>query len=247
MDKGLASPSVLALFTVLAILLGVGLPVIKSDAPLKAADWLGFAGNMIAAVFAAVAATVAWFAAQRQIRQATRQNSVIAYGALRDVLAAINADAILNHKIGGALAFIEAEPARMRGSGPPLSVTEVDFHYLGIYQSLREIKAAEEKLEQRRANPWGSAEQRVVRERLVSVAGAYAGLTEGKMQIFQRANKKPVSHDQAVAQFERGEIDEEYLDFAMKAYREFREVIEAEMSRTYALMDRHFESVTHLT
>lgn len=247
MDKGLASLSVLALFTVLAILLGVGLPVIKSEAPLKAADWLGFAGNMIAAVFAAVAATVAWFAAQRQIKQATRQNSVIAYGALRDVLAAINADAILNLKIGGSLAFIEAEPSRMRGSGPPLSVTEVDFHYLGIYQSLREIKAAEEELEQRRANPWGGAEQRAVRERLVSVAGAYAALTEGKMRLFQDSNKKPVSYDQAVARFERGEVDEENLNFAMKTHREFREVIEAEMRKTYGLMDNHFESVTHLT
>src|SRR5258708_17821142 len=116
MDKGLASVSVFALFTVLAFLLGIGLPVIKSDAPLKAADWLGFSGNMIAAVLAAVAATVAWFAAQRQIKQATRQNSVIAYGALREVLAAINADAILNHKIRGALAYIEAEPQRMRES-----------------------------------------------------------------------------------------------------------------------------------
>ena len=50
----------LALFTVLVFLLGAGLPVIKSEALLRVADWLSFAGNMIAAVLAAVAATVAW-------------------------------------------------------------------------------------------------------------------------------------------------------------------------------------------
>jgi hypothetical protein len=60
MDKGLASLSVLALFTVLVFLLGAGLPVIKSEALLRVADWLSFAGNMIAAVLAAAAATVAW-------------------------------------------------------------------------------------------------------------------------------------------------------------------------------------------
>jgi hypothetical protein len=73
---------VLALFTVLAVLLSVGLPVINSEASLKASDWLGFAGNIISAVLAAVAATVAWIAAQRQIRRAAQPNSVVAYGTL---------------------------------------------------------------------------------------------------------------------------------------------------------------------
>ncbi len=247
MDKGLASLSVLALFTVLAFLLGIGLPVIKSDAPLKAADWLGFSGNMIAAVLAAVAATVAWFAAQRQIKQATRQNSVIAYGALRDVIAAMNADSILNHKIGGALAYIEEEPKCMRKSGPPLTMAEVEFHYLGIYQSLREIKAAEDELQQRRADPWGSAEQRAVRENLIKAAGTYATLTEAKIQIFERINARPVSYELATEPFVLGDIDEESLEFATKAYYQLREVIEAEMSNIFALMDRHFESVTLLS
>jgi hypothetical protein len=247
MEKGIASIGVLTLFTVLAILLGVGLPVIKSEAPLKAADWLGFAGNMIAAVFAAVAATVAWMAAQRQIRQVTRQNSVIAYGSLRDVIAAMNADAILNHKIGGALAYIVEEPKRMKNVGETLTAAQLEFHYLGIYKSLQEIKEAEEEMQQRRANPWGSAEQRAVREKLIRTAGAYAGLTEGKMQIFQHKNYKSVTCENAIARFERGDIDEESLEFAMKAYYALRKTIETEMSKTYALMDRHFESVTLLT
>jgi hypothetical protein len=246
MDKGLASLSVLAFFTVLAILLGVGLPVIQSEAALKVSDWLGFAGNIIAAVLAAVAATVAWFAAQRQIKQATRQNSVIAYGALREVLAAINADAILNHKIGGALAIIKEEAKRMRKSDQ-LGMTEVHVHYLGIYQSLRDIQAAEVELEQRRANPWGSPQRRAVRENLIKVVGAYAVLTEAKMQIFERVGAKSVSCELAIAPFERGDIDEESLEVATAAYYQLREAIESEMSRTYALMDKHFESVTLFT
>jgi hypothetical protein len=82
MERGQASLGVLAFFAVLAVLLGIGLPVIKSEAVLKLSDWLGFAGNIIAAVFAAIAAVVAWVSTQRQIREAARQNSVVAYAAL---------------------------------------------------------------------------------------------------------------------------------------------------------------------
>lgn len=247
MERGLASIGVLTLFILLTILLGVGLPVIKSEATLKAADWLGFAGNMIAAVFAAVAATVAWIAAQRQIRQATRQNSVIAYGALRDVVAAMNADAILNLKIGGALANIEEEPKRMRKVGTQLTMAQVEFHYLGIYQSLKEIREAEEELQLRRANPWGNSEQRAVREKLIETAGAYALFTYAKMQIFERSNQRPVSCEQAIAVFETGNIDSESLAFTTNAHYRLREAVEAEMTKTYALMDKHFEGVTLLS
>ena len=246
MDKGLASLSVLVLFTVLAILLGVGLPVIKSDAPLKAADWLGFAGNMIAAVLAAVAATVAWLAAQRQIKQATRQNSVIAYGALREVLAAINFDVILNHKIGTALALIEEEAMRLRKSGQ-VSMTEVRATYIGIYQYIRELQEAESELQERRANPWGGPVERSVRERLIQVVGLYAALSPAKMQMFEGGDATGVSSELAIAPFERGEIEEESLAVAIKASSEFHKAVEAEMSKTYALMDTHFEGVTLLT
>jgi hypothetical protein len=82
------------LFVVLSVLLSTSLPIIKSEAPLKASDWLGFAGNIIAAVFAAAAAAIAWVVAQRQIKHAATQNSVIAYTSLREVLGAMNEDAI---------------------------------------------------------------------------------------------------------------------------------------------------------
>jgi hypothetical protein len=89
-DKGLGAIGVLGLFVVLSVLLSTSLPIIKSEAPLKASDWLGFAGNIIAAA----AAAIAWVVAQRQIKHAATQNSVIAYTTLREVLGAMNEDAI---------------------------------------------------------------------------------------------------------------------------------------------------------
>jgi predicted GNAT superfamily acetyltransferase len=126
-------------------------------------------------------------------------------------------------------------------------MTEVQVSYLGIYQYLRELKTAEEELEKRRANPWGGPKERSIREKLIRTVGAYTVLTLAKMQVFERGDAESVSAELAIAPFECGEVEEESLEVTVKANYAFRETIEAEMGRTYALMDKHFGSLTLLT
>ncbi len=226
------------LFAVLAILLGVGFPVIKSEAPLKASDWLGFAGNIIAAVFAAVAAVVAWVAAQRQIKQATRQNSVIAYGTLRDVLASINSDVILNQKIHHALEMIASDARTMRQEGI-IGAAEAEMNISIIQRSLGELRTAEDALMDGRANPWGGSQHRNARENLIHLIGVYAIMCGGVLHTLTMANAKTVPAEQIV-----DAVVSSLREAAVEASEVFGELAVEEMDKIHELMDKHFESVT---
>jgi hypothetical protein len=243
MERGLASIAVLVLFAVLAALLGVWLPIIKSDAPLKVSDWLGFAGNIISAVLAAIAVTVAWVAAQRQIRHAARQNSVIAYGALREVIASINRDAIINLSICTALARIEEELKDMRKK-KEINSRLMSLSYSFVGRELNSLKEAKDELEERRENPWGGPKERAVRDNLIRFTETYSVLTKARMGIFEQTVGEMVETEEAASTVEAGILEEESLAAAIEASQRFREVADTEMNRTYALMDRHFESVT---
>jgi hypothetical protein len=50
--------------------------------------------------------------------------------------------------------------------------------------------------------------------------------------------------DLAVLAFEYGLSEDSSLAAALKVFDDFRDIIEAEMKRVYALLDRHFESIT---
>jgi hypothetical protein len=245
MEKGIASLGVLVLFSVLAVLLGVGLPIIKSDAPLKASDWLGFAGNIIAAVLAAVAATVAWVAAQRQIRHAARQNSVIAYGALREVLAAINSDIILNREVAVELEMIESD---LRVKVPEGEVTPAEAELISrlVQERLRTIRDAEAALERDRANPWGGATERAERDDLIKVVGCYGALCHARIDIFLAMCSGNLDSDELVHTIKWGMLPQDNLEAALAATRRFDKMAKGEMAKIYALMDTHFESVTLL-
>lgn len=56
------------------------------EAPKGLNDWLGFFGNILAALMALLAASIAWIAAQQQIKSARQQSSVLAYETLQTVL-----------------------------------------------------------------------------------------------------------------------------------------------------------------
>lgn len=238
MERGLGSLGVLALFTLLAVLLGVSLPVIKSDAPLKASDWLGFAGNIIAAVFAAVAAVVAWVAAQRQIRQATRQNAVIAYGALKDTLAAINSDIIVVDKLHLDLEMVKSD-LRVFDDPRVLSLAEQEIVFAQVRNRLNDLDSSERKLSEQRANPWGGPKERDIREGIITTVSSYVALSRIRADVANMEPLKPTPSDKLAAMFSSDLVDE-----AIRACEEFGKVSNREMANVYHLMDMHFESVT---
>lgn len=86
LDQGLGTIGLLALATVLATLLSIGIPVIAASEPIKIADWLGFAGGFAGAMVTLIAAGIAWNAVQKQIevqqKIANRQLSIDALNIL---------------------------------------------------------------------------------------------------------------------------------------------------------------------
>lgn len=232
LDQGLGAVGLLVLFAALSLILGIGLPIIKSEAALKVSDWLGFSGNMITAVFAGGAAVVAWLSAQRQLRHAAQQNSVIAYGSLREVLAAINDDAITNADVGTMLGMIEHEgntvpPERM------LDKKEMELELIWVKRCVQELAEAHVRLQNDRANPWGGPAERLVRERLVDAVGTYVALAGVKFEMLHGQNA--ISGKEFVDMFR---------DVGWKScnelYEQFRRMTKAEMDRVYAMMDEHF-------
>ncbi|WP_316200431.1 MULTISPECIES: hypothetical protein [unclassified Bradyrhizobium] len=65
----------MVLAVVLTALVTIGAPVAVSQTTLELKDWLGFAGNILAAIGTLAAAWIAWRAVQRQIR--VQQDAVI--------------------------------------------------------------------------------------------------------------------------------------------------------------------------
>ena len=234
-DQGVSAVGLLLLFVVLTVLLGVGLPVIKSEAPLKASDWLGFAGNMIAAVFAALAAVVAWVAAQRQIKHASLQNSVIAYGTLKEVLASIRADANANSQISISLEMFEyysREPIIQFPSGErPRWVEAVDEYVEKLTESLDELRRTT-------ANPWGNVKTRELRSNLIQALSISLGLANIQMalNIGEDGEQSPENAAQSHVSETWGET--------LRLSKEFQIALEGELKRIYRLIDEHFSNFT---
>lgn len=67
-DRGLAATGLIVLACVLAIFLSIAVPISITPDQIKLSDWLGFAGNVLAAAITIAAAVVAWHAVQRQIK-----------------------------------------------------------------------------------------------------------------------------------------------------------------------------------
>jgi hypothetical protein len=237
-DHGLGALGVLAFFVALAVILGVGLPVIKSDAPLKVSDWLGFAGNMIAAVLAAVAATVAWIAAQRQIRHAAAQNSVVAYAALRDVLRGVEEELRANRKIGSGLNLIQAYLESCKLHDEPdealmqLNAKEIDAHVKGIVEGIDNLNGST-------TFPWGGPRERKLRAELLEISTKY--------QIDFRLKRLRSCGEhlsiKALEDMAMNDLHKQVRDVS----HQFSTVIEAERERLIALMDRQFAGFTMLS
>lgn len=226
-DKGMGAIGVLALFVILSVLLSTTLPVIKSEAPLKVADWLGFAGNIIASVFAAGAAVVAWIAAQRQIRHAALQNSVIAFGTLKGILEALNADFNATHKIAMALDSIEGW---VEFSG----VKSLDL----VEESVKELMEAAEKLSSATAEASGTPSTRKMRGDLLSHLHIYLALLNINMALGMGEDGKQTDDfpiDQLVGKpFKQVESESKHYAVALRN----------EMDRIHSLIDDHFSHFT---
>jgi hypothetical protein len=66
-DQGLGAAGLILLAVVLSVLLTVGIPIVVSRDAVELKDWLGFAGNVLGAGVALLAAAIAWRAVQSQI------------------------------------------------------------------------------------------------------------------------------------------------------------------------------------
>lgn len=67
LDQGFGAIGLLLLAAALSLLLTIGIPISVSRDSIELKDWLGFAGNVLGAFVALLAAIVAWQAVQRQI------------------------------------------------------------------------------------------------------------------------------------------------------------------------------------
>jgi hypothetical protein len=67
LDQGVGIIGLLALASALALLPTIGIPIAVSKEAVELKDWLGFAGNVLGAFVALLAAVIAWRAVQRQI------------------------------------------------------------------------------------------------------------------------------------------------------------------------------------
>lgn len=232
-DQGLGVMGLLALVVTLAVLLSVSLPIIKSDATLRVSDWLGFAGNMIAAVLAAVAAAVAWIAAQRQIRHAALQNSIIAYNAIRDLIAGIDRDAAANTKIGIALMVIRSQ----------FEDHDLD-EQLVLALRRKEIEAQLEQVGEGVADlsdftsmPWGGPSERKTRAELIEAAQSYCAFSAARLAM--------TYEDASALGFKKSFVDNLWAD-SERLSNELSRVIANERARMYALLDGHFTQFTKL-
>src|ERR1700677_1668210 len=67
--SGLSPLWLISLALILGTFIVIAIPIsIASGESIKASDWIGFAGSIAAGVMTLVAATLAWFAVQRQIK-----------------------------------------------------------------------------------------------------------------------------------------------------------------------------------
>ncbi len=88
----------ISLAMVLGTLIVTLIPIsIATGDPIKSSDWIAFAGNVVAGVTTLIAATIAWFAVQRQIQVTVQQATLLqqetfdAISAdLRDICEALN-------------------------------------------------------------------------------------------------------------------------------------------------------------
>jgi len=95
-DQGLGAIGTLALAGVLSVLLTVGIPLVLAREPIRASDWLGFAGSIGGAMVTLIAAVLAWRAVQKQVEVqrdiADRQSALVAFKALRNLSTLIAQD-----------------------------------------------------------------------------------------------------------------------------------------------------------
>jgi len=90
----------------------------QASFPDKASEWLGFFGNIIGAMIAIAAAATAWVIAQRQIRFARQESSVVAFDAFCRILdTVVEEERVVRDLLSAAGRFI-AEILRYRTGGP---------------------------------------------------------------------------------------------------------------------------------
>lgn len=108
-SSGLSPVWLIALAMVLGTTIVVLLPAsIASGDPIKASDWIGFAGNVVAGVMTVIAALIAWVAVQKQIgaQQKIAEHQIAAQrvAILQDRLTILQNDFRLAYKLRSAAA-----------------------------------------------------------------------------------------------------------------------------------------------
>lgn len=225
----------LVLFALLGVLLCVSLPVIKAEGAVRVSDWLGFAGNVVGALFAMIAAGVAWVAAQRQIRHAAKQNAVVAYDSIRNVLSSINKDLMLIQ--AARVGMVGVETAAAVWSREPPETVE---HFRVIVDMLngynKTIATALDELAQRRAESWGSSVDRATREEMLEVALTAMVFFKVNLIVWTDAETLP-----DVSDF-RGMLLPDAFQQMIEATDKAEATAKNERNRLYEMADKHFSS-----
>jgi hypothetical protein len=123
--------------------------------------------------------------------------------------------------------------------GEPLDKAELKTKYGFIEIDLNRLLEGENELREHRSNPWGGPNERFAREKVIDVVGNYAVAAAAHMELCLRWR-----YLRQMGIWPYGLSEDSSLAAALKVFDDFRDIIEAEMKRVYALLDRHFESIT---
>lgn len=137
-DHGLGAIGLLCFAAILAVLVFTGIPLILAGEPLKASDWLGFAGSIAGAMMALIAAAVAWRAVQWQIE---------ANHKVTDRTAAFSEIAVINVK---SQIFEDRLRQITRARLEAASAAETHQAFIGLTQDIRRANVREARRKMKR-------------------------------------------------------------------------------------------------
>jgi hypothetical protein len=185
-SSGLSPVWLISLAMVLGTAIVVLLPAsIASGDPIKASDWIGFAGNVLAGAMTILAALIAWFAVQKQIgaQQKIAEHQIAAQriAILQDRLTILLNDYRLAWKLRSAAASLGFIP-RIFLPTPLVTIADSD-------QAISKYNEAAARLEQI-SEEFDMAETRRWSRNVGMAERSEVGLAISKLLIAEIANRK---------------------------------------------------------
>lgn len=164
----------LLLAGLLATWLGIAGPIVDSITKGTPSDWLGFAGNMLAAVCTLAAAVIAWRAVQPQLAELQKQSTQKQYEQLRGRARELEDERILIFEITSAVDIMGRQLLDARTTLqinghplPPAVAGLVDFQR-------NQVSAAVDTLRKTLGPPWGTLTIQRARIELLDAAYRYS-------------------------------------------------------------------------